>query len=392
MAEASGLAGKVRRCQGSDEFDLAGKSQAACEDLVKTAFVEPFVLKQMIKITFVVGAGKAGRQKYGDALPRDFMCALNNIGFDSDDAACTELSAAGRYKYQHDTSKNLLFVHVFPRVVAPEGDAEAEGEDGAPAERVQRSPAEVLAECEMDDFQRMVTAHVTTYTTKKRLLDSIREKLAKLEEAEQKMIAREAVDATLQNLYDTLSADGLKAKVKVMAVELQASIDGGELTSDERTQVMEQLDNKLSSLGDDLKKAEADGKAKLQAKLEEGKEKLQTQKAAVSDAKSAPARPLKYAAEIQRLHRKLGGIAKLEKENSGKFTLDELKRIGERPELEEAIVELIRRSQMWFETDEELDVRVRVCKQQAGASKPKASSAGYPAAKKDDGWSTQKKR
>jgi len=366
--------------------------------LVKAAFTEPFVLSKMIKITFVVGGGKQCRQKYGDALPRDFMCALDNNGFDSDNAACTELSAAGRYKYQHDTSKNLLFVHVFPRVVAPEGDAaEEEGADGAPAQQGQRDPADVLAECELADFKRMVGSHVTTYTSKKRLLDSIRGKIARLDECEQKMIARETIDSSLQALFDTLDAEGLKEKVKVLAVELQSSIDGGELTAEERTQVLEQLDVKLTALKADLAKAEADGKAKLQAKLEEGKEKLQAQKAAVSDARSAAKPPLKYAAEIQKTHKRVAGLNKLEKENSGKFTLDQLKAIGERPEMEEALAIMKARSQMWFETDEELQDRYKLCISQAGSTggkKPSSSSgAGYPAANKsNDGFQTVKKR
>merc|ERR1719313_2275783 len=115
----------------------------------------------------------------------------------------------------------------------------------------------------MDDFRRMVGNNVTSYSTKMRLLDIIRSRLKRLEEAERKLIAREDLDSTLQALYDTLSADGLKDKLKAT-------------------------------------------------------------KAAVSDSKPAGLAPLKYAAEIQRLHKRLAGLAKLEKEAAGKYTLDQL--------------------------------------------------------------------
>jgi len=391
---ASGLAGKIRRVQESDEFDLGGQSRDQVFELAKAAFTDPLELKSMVKLTFVVGGGKQCRQKYGADLPKDFQQALDSIGFNSDSAACCELASAGTYKYQHDTSKNLLFVHVFPRVVCPAGDEDAEEGEEQAAQPQKRDPADVLAECETADFQRMVTANVVTYSSKKRLLDSLRAKLGRLDEAEQKMIAREEVDAELQKLYDTLSADGLKEKVKLMTAELQSSIDAGDLTSAERSQVLEQLGSKLSALQTELEKAEADGKPKLQAKLEEQKEKLKTTKASVSDLKPAGPRPLKYEAEIQKLHVRLTGLARLEKEAGGKYTLDQLKALGERPEMEEAMSIYQTRSRTWFESDEEFDERLQQCL--ARAPKKKAPAAGgysaAPAANKSDGWSTVKKK
>lgn len=139
------------------------------------------------------------------------------------------------------------------------------------------------------------------------------------------MIAREEVDAKLQRLYDTLSADSLKQKMQILGGELQACIDAGQLTSEDREQVLEQLDGKLTQLQPDLAKAEAEGKAKLQTKLEEQRDKLRATRAAVNDSKAAPIAPLKYGADIKKLHVKLAGLARLEKESSGKFTLTNLR-------------------------------------------------------------------
>eukprot|EP00435_Cladocopium_sp_Y103_P028830 s2993_g7.t1 len=62
---ASGLAGKVRRSTESDEFDLSGYDQARCNELAKASFSEPFPLKEMVRISFVVGGGKLVRQRFG---------------------------------------------------------------------------------------------------------------------------------------------------------------------------------------------------------------------------------------------------------------------------------------------------------------------------------------
>jgi len=390
---ASGMAGKVRRCAESDEFDLGGYSRDKCNDLAKAAFSDPFELKEMIKITFVVGAGKAGRQKYGDALERDWMSALDSIGFNKDNSACTELSAGGKYKYQHDTGKNLIFVHVFPNVVVPEEEEEVD-EDGEPVQQGTRDPADVLAEVEIDDFRRMVAARVVSYSSKKCLLDALKERVSKLDECEQKMIAREAIPPELQTLYDTLDATGLKEKMKIMAVELQESIDNGELTSEEKSAVLEQLAGKLEALQEQLTKAEAEGKAKTVTKLEEAKEKLKATKATVADNSPAPIAPLTYGEEIQRLHKRIKGLDKLEKESAGKYTLDQLKALGEKPEMEEAMVVLQTRSKMWFESDDCFKVRLRHCLAQAPAPKKKAAGGGYPAGggSSSGGWATVKRK
>merc|ERR1719491_223698 len=104
------------------------------------------------------------------------MAALTNIGFVEDKAASCELTSAGSYKYQHDTSKNLKFVHVFPRVEMPDAgnttndNAEELGE----TDESSKNPLDVLAECSLDDFNELFEAHVGGYTQKKRLLEGLR--------------------------------------------------------------------------------------------------------------------------------------------------------------------------------------------------------------------------
>jgi hypothetical protein len=40
--------------------------------------------------------------------------ALRTVGFEEDRGASAVMECAGTYKYQHDTDKDLKFIHVFP--------------------------------------------------------------------------------------------------------------------------------------------------------------------------------------------------------------------------------------------------------------------------------------
>lgn len=359
-------------------------------DFVKVAFSEPLPLSIMVRLSFVVGGGKLCRQKYRDDLPKDLCAALSAVGFEENKAASCELSAGGSYKFQHDTSKNLKFVHVFPHVTPQLGegqDAEDARGEGGGEERL--DPLDVLAHCDdLDEFRRLVSTHVLGYAPKKRVLDALRERLTRLDSVEAKLIARETLDATEQALYDSLSIDGLKEKVGVLGGELQAVIEAGNLTAEERTQVVQMLDSKLAGLDADVAKAEA--KEKLRVKLEEQREKVRATRKAVFNAEAVLPPPLRHAEEIRRLRSKLSQLQRLEKV-SGQFTLDDLKRLAEKPELEEAIAILENRSRIWLETDEEFQHRLQLCLKDGPPPKGRGSAAGTNG-KRSDGFAVVESR
>lgn len=378
----SGMAGKVRRSADDNEFDLANFTREKCMQLCREAFTEPFQLPKMIKITFVLGGGKEVRQKYRDELVREFCESLNAVGFIEDNAADKDLSAAGKYKYQHDTSKNLKFVHVFPKVEIPaakDGDEEAEEAPARP-----RDPSTVLAECGFADFRRMVNDRVVTYTTRRRLLDQLKARSSKMEECEQKLIARQEMNDEEQDIYNYSTE--IAEKVKHLAGELQSMVDAGRLTRVEQQAVVEQLGAKLKTLDAELAKAAADGKAKAVAKMEEAKEKLKSTLEAATSASPLPEPAVRYANELRTLKAKLAGIARLEKECNGKFTIDQLKVIGEKTEMQEAFDEYKSRCRIWLETDEELAARLEQCLRVAA---PKAKSRPVTPS---DGFSTVGKK
>ncbi|OLP93498.1 hypothetical protein AK812_SmicGene24584 [Symbiodinium microadriaticum] len=356
-AMASGLAGKIRRVTESDEFDLSGYDQVRCNELAKAAFDEPLALKEMVRISFVVGGGKLVRQKYSDDLPKHFCSALTLVGFQEDNSATVEQGSAGKFKYHHDTNKNLKFVHVFPKI--SEAAPARAAEEGEAAEAAEATPEEMLLRSDDADFLRLVQAQVVTYAEKKRLLDLLKQRISDLEAIEAKMTRLERLEPSEEALFNDVGAEELKEKRKVVEGEMKAMVDSGRLTAAERTDLLEQLEGKLEAVNAEIAKAQQDGKAKKVQALQHQLELMQSTKASVKAAEPVALPPLKHGAKIRELRMKLAELAQVEKVSKGHYSMDELKRLGERPEIEEAVEELEKRARGWLESDEVFQERLQ---------------------------------
>jgi len=369
------LAGKVRKTGESDEWDLANFDQAKCNDLCKAAFSEPFALSTMVRLSFVVGGGKLVRQKYSDDLPKVMMGALSAIGYKDDESAAINKESGGKFKYQHDTNKNLKFVHVFPLIgggaAAEGGEEEEEEEDEGP-----KSPEEALMVFEGEDFERLVNTHLKTYSQLKRLLDMLKARVVKLEEIEAKMIKMVTLSAEEQKLFDSIAADALKVKMKFVGVKLQGMVDDGKLTSAEKTALMEQLESKLETVEVERAKAEAEGKAKKVTAMEASRDVMLKTKSVLKDCTAVGLPPLRYNDEIRKLHAKMRSLLQIEKEKKGHYTMDELKKIGEKTEIEEALGEYQSRSRMWLEDDGVFQERLDACKRSSAPPKKTGGGGG----------------
>jgi len=350
---ASSLAGKVRRAAESDDFDLGGYDQAKCGDLVKAAFSEPFPLKEMVRLSFTVGGGKLVRQKYSDDLPKIFMGALTAGGYTEDGSATVEAGSAGKFKYHHDTNKNLKFVHVFPKLGGGEASAEgAYGDEDEEEQEESSTPEDLLFRSEGKEFLRLVQTHLTTYAQKKKLMEMFKQRVSSLEAIEQKMSKLERLEAAEEALFDDVGVEELKEKNKLLSAELQGMVDAGQLTTEEKNDFLEQLDSKRALIDAEIAKAEADGKAKKVHALTQQRESLEKTRAAIKDAASASLPPIKNGAGIRELHAKLAQLARIEKASKGNYSMAELKQLGERPEIEEALAELEGTARNWLESDE----------------------------------------
>ena len=265
---AKKLAMEVRQSKESEQFDLAGYGPNSVAKMVQDAFTNPLPLGSMVRLSFVVGGGKKVRQKYNDGLVRELTSALSGIGFAEDKGAALALECAGQYKYQHDTSKDLMFVHVFPRVDPAAAAALAAG-DG-PSVPDAMSPTQLLLFSEPLVFQRMVAAKTPSFAQRRRVLDVLKAAKADYAAVETKLSAMEALDAREQQLIDELDTEALDAKLKWLAKELDGMVTAGQLNKEEKAMVLEQLHTKLEAVELQIATADSEAKEKRAAKLREG--------------------------------------------------------------------------------------------------------------------------
>jgi len=136
-SELHGLAATIRNATETEIFDLAGLGVDTISQVMQ-AFSEDFDLgtsegnEGMIRITLVVGAGKANRTKYEPCALKLVTTALSAAGYNEDRGASCIIECAGSYKFQHDTGKNLKTVVVFPKVdTSSSNDMKGEGGDAS---------------------------------------------------------------------------------------------------------------------------------------------------------------------------------------------------------------------------------------------------------------------
>jgi hypothetical protein len=122
-----------------------------------------------------------------------------------------------------------------------------------------------------------------------------------------------------QVLYDASSAELLSQKTQWLTASLKQLVDDGALTAAERTQVLAQLDSKLTALSAELAAVTpADGEPPASTAAAAKADKLIKQKAALVTRRAAVAavrpigHPLKRAAEMKELFVKIAAAEKLE--------------------------------------------------------------------------------
>mmetsp|Transcript_29659 Transcript_29659/g.93540 ORF Transcript_29659/g.93540 Transcript_29659/m.93540 type:complete len:219 (-) Transcript_29659:30-686(-) len=181
-------------------------------------------------------------------------------------------------------------------------------------------------------------------------------------------------------MFDDVGADELREKAKSLTGAMQRMVDEGKLTSAEKASFLEQLEGKLAAMEAEITKAETEGKAKKVQALTQQREVARTTRAAVREAATVGLPPLRHGNELKKLYGKIAELNRIEKVSKGHYSMDELKRLGERPEIEEAISVLESRSRGWFEDDEVFQERVQACmKAGASAAAKKPGVGGGPA-------------
>ena len=355
--QLSGLAGQIRGSIDSEQFDLAGYTEARVKDLVTAAFSSPLTApSKMIKFTFISGGGKSVRSKYDEELPKWMNSVLRDVGFTEDRSAAETYDSQGTFKRQHDTGANLIYMIVYPRVACANAsvnnnDSQKSSSDNDTIDTT--SPEYIITSCELATLKDIVSKKLGSWRQLKKALKILQDGAELFQAIEQKLVSGNPLTKKEQAVYES-NSNGDSEKITWMQSEIKKLVDEGQLIASEKEECLKAMDENLNTVSDDIKQAE--GKPKLLAKLEEKKNNIQARKTALS-SKPPITRRLKYGDEIVKQRMKLIPLLVLEdKGRAMKLTLDDLNKISEKGDIEESIRGYENASKGWFCDDNDFNV------------------------------------
>lgn len=359
----SGLVRDIRTSLTSEQFDLGGYNEVRTRDLVLQAFSKPLpVPTEMVKFTFVIGGGKLVRSRYPEELGKWMTSALREVGYQEDHSAAETFDSQGSYKHQHDTGQNLKYLIVFPRLVCgqnhgqPASTTTAAGAGaGGGKEEVLRdtsSPHYLLLTSPLPTFQAMIADKVTSYSQKKAAMQVVEDYLSLYRAVEGKLVRGELITEGEQLLFDSL-AGCEEEKISFLQGSVKEMVDQGQLTAREKTILLDHLQHNLQALEQEEEEAKKEGKEKKKEKVAQKKANCQARREHVQ--KITPITPrLKFGEEIGRHYLRLFPLLALEeKARSLSLSLQDLKQLEEKSDLEEAIGNLQAASRGWFVEEED---------------------------------------
>eukprot|EP01083_Nonionella_stella_P044777 120443_1 len=212
----SGMAASIRAASDSETFDLAGHDASNISGTIKDAFSQPFQLDEMIRITFVTGAGKLSRQRYDDKAMQTLAAALKQLDYVEDRGASCVKECGGCYKTQHDTGKNLFTVVVFPRLVEQGGDQDGHGGGGAyggspssdeypiPFPLVEGTPVHTVLMASDDTFGKMAPSMCPSWSEKKMASEILKLAMECVETMDKKLMTGTPLSDHENEFYDSV--------------------------------------------------------------------------------------------------------------------------------------------------------------------------------------------
>jgi hypothetical protein len=372
---AAALAKRLRAVREHDDderYDLAGYTQTQAEELMSLAFADPIEATTPLRFTFIIGGGKLVRTRYPEELGKWLMAAGRKLGFEDDRGASLGMSMV--MKMQHDTGQNLIYLHVFPKVVPPPSSGPHGGADGAGGEGDEddgkpaldpSDPRNRVLMAEQFDFVKIVPSKVAPWSHKRRLLSFLQSTLKRIEDIEGKMAMRQELSDAEQALYEGTSRANLEEKAAWLQAQMKEQVSAGDLTAAERETVLKEMEEKLAAATAEVNKAEAG--SKKASVLAEKRDALAGRRDAVRSAfadASPPTYPVRGIADIKKARLELARLDKLEASTAGKtLTVSEAmaraRELEARPGLQERLEGLYRDARGWFESDEEFEGRVK---------------------------------
>lgn len=357
MVSSHGLATSVQSTTESTTYDLAGLSKDGIVTALTTALSNPLVLPfgsdDMIRLTFVVGAGKNTRQRYDADAHKAVTSTLDKLGYSEDRGASCVAECGGSYKLQHDTGKNLKTVVVFPFVESADGsgaDGDRNATDGAATGCLipENSPGYKIAVCSLPTFRALLTNQCGTWSEKRGCLESLAALRSIVQECDDKLMNGQMLDEEEQNFYDAVV--DLSEKEAHAKEEATAMVEAGKLTAYERDILLEQNAERIAALKREGKTV-PDKVLKRKALLE-------------SISSPIPAPRLRHESKIAKLYKELGPLQRMEDAAKGRLlSVKETQTLARKDEILEEIEYLEQSSQGWFEEDSIFHERVEACRQ-----------------------------
>ena len=343
----------------------------------------------MVRVTFVVGAGKLARQKYDAKCGLHVTKALESLDFVEDKGASCMNDCAGCYKTQHDTGKNLFTVVVFPRLVSQEDTPQDNGEGSGrssdeyaiPLPLVEGTPVHTILLASDDTFKKMIPSMSPTWSEKKMCSEVLKLAVETLQAMDNKLMAGTPLSEEENAFYDeTGGVSAIESKSESIKKMMHAQVEEGELMQHELDRLLSQVQEKIETFNSDIDAAVKRNQEKKVAKLNAQKEKAVARKQMLESHTAQAPPKLKHDTQIMKLSKELQPLLKLEATAKGRLlSMKETKQLAAKDEMMEEISELEEASRGWFEDDDDFQVRLEASrKKRATASKSasKVASGG----------------
>jgi hypothetical protein len=230
----------------SQTHDLANFRLEWIPDLIEKLCAKPIRAKDFVSIKFVIGAGKKLRQKYNEENLKVMTESLRKFEFEEDRGASACKECQRCYKYQHDTDKDLKYLHVFPEVLIVEEEAKIEKNDVVDEAGRRTTPEMLCAKASLEEFEELLEYNVPSFSQKRALLKRLKAYKGIIDQCDQKLSNMESLAEEEQEMYDAVCE--IENKIELVEKQLEEMIREGRLTAGEQSVMVEELTGKLSEL------------------------------------------------------------------------------------------------------------------------------------------------
>ncbi len=378
----SGLAASIRAATESETFDLAGNAASTIKTTINDAFSSPLDITEMIRITFVTGAGKLGRSRYDENAAKTVTSTLRELGYEEDRGASCVNECGGSFKSQHDTGKNLKTIVVFPMMKSIEegmGNMNigggGSGGDGSQPLLEEGTPKSFIAMASINTFHKMVQVKCASWSQKKACIGVLGEIKSVVESLDQKLVTGNPLNDSEQEFYDQCDLSGIEQKEQHVRSEMQKQVEEGKITNYDKKRLLTQVKERLTNLDSDIADATKNKKPKKLEKLKMQRGKVTEREKNLDNITPLPPIPLRFQADIDKLRKEMQPLTKMEQAAKGRLlTLKETAAMTRKEEIEEEIIDFEEASRGWFEEDEDFQTRVDASRAQ-GKARAKAIAA-----------------